>query len=141
MNWKRIIFFSWFFSWVLIYAPELNRDSLGGQKLSIPVGTTVFGPFSINGKTSKYTETTIDRTLWTDPASFLNATVDGSNDNGTTWYFLCGFGSRGGVAVSPKTIVSCPMPPELTTVRVTAVVTGGEVLLSAVPTVVGKGNR
>jgi hypothetical protein len=108
---------------LLIAAP-----AFGAATITIPVGTTNFGPLSVN-VADKYSDFSFDRTLWTDPAVTLAANIEQSFDSGKTWGFFCGFHAQGGVTETPTTRIVCSISPGATHVRGNVVVTGGTITL------------
>ena len=135
-SWQHAVAFILIFAGSLILCLNLL---LGAQKITIPVGTTPFGPIAVSAL-HKFAEFTFDRSLWTNPNSFLDATMDDSIDKGVTWAWMCNFKSRGGPTKSGSTITSapCEMRKGATHIRGTAIVTGGEIVLKAPPNIGGK---
>jgi hypothetical protein len=117
-----------------VFLPFIARAA---QKITIPVGTPPFGPIAVT-KLHKWASFSFSREDWTDPKSTLYATLEVSIDGTKTWSnqttWPCSFNGIGNGAFKVLiTAIDCLLPPTATHIRGTAIVTGGEVVLTAPP--------
>jgi hypothetical protein len=107
------------------------------KTITIPVGTTIYGPISLNSA-HRFTDVSIDRSLWTDPARVMQIVIELST-NGGPWIWQCAATSRGGAAPSQRTFIPCDLPTGSNRqVRAVVTVEGGEITLGIAPSLGGR---
>jgi hypothetical protein len=123
----------------------------GAQSITIPIGTTVYGPVSLDTALHKFGELRFSAPTWTNPAIKMTAVIDYSDDGRKTWKFLCGFKAEG-MPGGPPRARWCPLydliqvddgkqaqrSRNATDIRATVTVTGGSITISAIPNLGGK---
>lgn len=102
------------------------------QKVTIPVGTTIYGPITTT-KANKYCSVSIDRSLWTDPNTVLTGSLEYSTDGGKTFVSRYGFIAVGGGDTSQPTTITAPQVTNATHVQVRVTVTGSAISATVPP--------
>ncbi len=104
------------------------------KTFTIPVGTTIYGPISLNSA-HRFADVSIDRSLWTDPSRVMQIVIEIST-NGGPWVWQCAATSRGGGGPTTRTFLPCELPTGSNRqVRAVVTVEGGNVTLSIAPSV------
>jgi hypothetical protein len=130
----------------------MAQAAFGAQVITIPEGTTIYGPISVS-VFNRYARFELDRSKWTDPNIKLSAVMTRSTDGGKTFLlpsvWLCAFESQGGPIISnkpnptptPITRRNCQLPEGTTNIRVTTTVAGGSITLGSIPKLETRQNR
>lgn len=104
------------------------------KTFTIPVGTTIYGPISLNSA-HRFADVEFDRSLYTDPARVMQITIEMSI-NGGPWTWYCSATTRGGTGPSPRTLLPCELPTGSNRqVRAIVTVEGGSITLSIAPSI------
>jgi hypothetical protein len=115
----------------------LGSVAFGAQSsFTIPVGTTPFGPISVNvlHRFTKFEGGFITLA----PGQTISGEIQYSTDKGKTWSFLCGFVSDQPIPTPKPFFRGCEFPEGTTSIQGVVVVTGKSVTITATPSLTSR---